>query len=105
MFKDYFIVDNIFNDPDSIIEKSCSFHYYNDTDVDKPKGKWSGQRTNLIDEVDVDLFNDMFVTILSTLKFNDDVNIEYSVVSYTLLLYIIVTKHLLMTGFTRTNHY
>jgi hypothetical protein len=86
MFKDYYIVDNIFEDPDSIVEKSCSLHYYKDTDVDKPNGKWAGQRTKIIDDIDANFFNDMFVPILSTLRFNDEVDIEYSVESYFHLL-------------------
>jgi hypothetical protein len=89
MFKDYVIVDNALKNPQKLIELSKTLKYYSsdEYDANKPKGNWSGYRSDSLDVVDHEFFCETFNEISQTL-FNNILISEFNFMVEAYLHYL-----------------
>ena len=90
IFKNYTIIDNALENPEEIINRSFSINYYSNEQIpftnfnlsmqDKPEGIWRGYRSEPLDKIDIDLFNDVNDQLIKkTFSIN---NFQYVITSY-----------------------
>lgn len=68
MFKDYVVIDNVLDDPQELVDLAKKISYYGPENkfipVDNknlpPLGSWQGYRSDLLHQIDTELFNRVF---------------------------------------------